>query len=88
MNNIESSKEQFLYQVAKLYYMDKIPQMELAKIYKVSIATISRALKEAEELKRIEIKLNDKAGYIKKLKDNIEKKYNLQKMRFKLKICG
>jgi deoxyribonucleoside regulator len=80
MNNIESNKEQFLYKVAKLYYMDKIPQMELAKIYKVSIATISRALKEAEELKIIEIKVNDKAGYIKKLADNIEKKYNLQKV--------
>ncbi len=77
MSYKELSKEKFLYQISKLYYADKISQQKLAKMYNVSIATISRALREAEELKIVEFKLNDIAHTIKSLEDKIVKKYKL-----------
>lgn len=78
MNYKELSKEQFLYQIAKLYYVDKISQKDLAKIYDLSIASISRALKSAEEQKIIEIKLYDREEIIQKLEHKIKDKYNLK----------
>lgn len=78
MNYKKISKEEFLYQIAKLYYIDKISQKKLANMYKKSTATISRAIQEAEELKIIEIKVRNIGGTKKKLENEIKNKYGLK----------
>jgi deoxyribonucleoside regulator len=72
-------REQFLYEISKLHYMDKISQKELASIYKVSTATISRTLQEAQELGIVNIKVNDVFGTKSRLENGLESKYNLKK---------
>ena len=78
MNYKKITKEEFLYQIAKLHYIDKISQKKLANMYKKSTATISRALQEAEELKIIEIKVKDMGGTKEKLENEIRDKYGLK----------
>ena len=72
-------REQFLYEISKLHYIDKISQKELASIYKVSTATISRTLQEAEDLEIVSIKVNDILGTKRRLEKDLESKYNLKK---------
>ncbi|MHB8277414.1 MAG: sugar-binding transcriptional regulator [Candidatus Humimicrobiaceae bacterium] len=72
-------REQFLYEISKLHYIDKISQKELASIYKVSTATISRTLQEAEDLEVVSIKVNDILGTKRRLEKDLESKYNLKK---------
>ena len=72
-------REQFLYEISKLHYIDRISQKELASIYKVSTATISRTLQEAQELEIVSIKVNDIFGAKRRLENGLESKYNLKK---------
>ena len=72
-------REQFLYEISKLHHIDKISQKELASIYKVSTATISRTLQEAEDLEIVSIKVNDILGTKRRLENDLESKYNLKK---------
>ncbi|MBM3705068.1 MAG: sugar-binding transcriptional regulator [Actinobacteria bacterium] len=72
-------RQQFLYEISKLHYIDKISQKELALIYKVSTATISRTLQEAEDMEIVSIKVNDILGTKRKLENELESKYNLKK---------
>lgn len=72
-------REQFLYEISKLHYMDKISQKELASIYKVSTATISRTLQEAQDLEIVSIKVNDVFGAKRRLENGLESKYKLKK---------
>ncbi|MCL5772164.1 MAG: sugar-binding transcriptional regulator [Actinobacteria bacterium] len=79
MNYKKNPREQFLYEISKLHYIDKISQKELASIYKVSTATISRTLQEAEDLEIVSIKVNDILGTKIRLERDLESKYNLKK---------
>jgi len=79
MNYKKIPREQFLYEISKLHYIDKISQKELASIYKVSTATISRTLQEAEDLEIVSIKVNDILGTKRRLENDLESKYNLKK---------
>jgi deoxyribonucleoside regulator len=72
-------REQFLYEISKLHYMDKISQKELASIYKVSTATISRTLQEAQDMEIVSIKVNDVFGTKRRLESGLESKYSLKK---------
>ena len=72
-------REQLLYEISKLHYMDKISQKELASIYQVSTATISRILKEAEDREIVSINLNDILGIKRRLEKDLEAKYGLKK---------
>ena len=72
-------REQLLYEISKLHYIDKISQKELASIYKVSTATISRTLQEAEDLEIVSIKVNDILGANRRLEKDLEAKYGLKK---------
>lgn len=72
-------REQLLYEISKLHYMDKISQKDLASIYKVSTATISRTLQEAQDLGIVSIKVNDVFGAKRRLENGLESKYNLKK---------
>jgi len=72
-------REQLLYEISKLHYMDKISQKDLASIYKVSTATISRTLQEAQDLEIVSIKVNDVFGAKRRLENGLESKYNLKK---------
>ncbi len=74
-----NQKDYFLYNISRLYYIEKISQNELARIYKVSKATISRGLKEAEEKKIVQININDIFGIKKRLEEKIENKYKIKK---------
>ena len=73
-------RDYFLYNISRFYYIEKIGQDELAKMYKVSKATISRGLKEAEEKKIVEININDIFGIKKRLEERIENKYKIKKV--------
>jgi len=79
MTKIKSyQRNQFLYNISKLYYIEKVSQDELAKVYKVSRATISRGLKEAEENKIVEIHIRDVSGIREKLEEKIKDKYKIK----------
>jgi len=80
MSNKKISREKFLYEISKLHYIDKKSQKELASIYKVSTATISRSLQEAEDLEIVTIKVNDILGIKRRLEKDLESKYNLKKV--------
>jgi len=79
MNYKKIPREQFLFEISKLHFIDKISQKELASIYKVSTATISRTLQEAEDLEIVSIKVNDILGTKRRLEKDLESKYNLKK---------
>jgi len=81
MVKIKSNKrDQFLYNISNLYYIEKISQGKLARMYKVSRATISRGLKEAEGKRIVKIHINDVLGIKGKLEDKIKKKYKIKKV--------
>ncbi len=71
-------RDQFLYNISKLYYIEKVSQDELARIYKVSRATISRGLKEAEEKEIVKIHIRDISGIKEKLEEKIKNKYKIK----------
>jgi len=71
-------RDQFLYNISKLYYIEKVSQDELAKMYKVSRATISRGLKEAEEKEIVKIHIRDISGIKEKLEEKIKDKYKIK----------
>lgn len=79
MNYKKIPREQFLYEISKLHYIDKISQKELASMYEVSTATISRTLQEAEDLEIVCIKVNDILGINRRLEKDLEAKYGLKK---------
>ena len=72
-------RDYFLYNISKLHFIEKINQNKLANMYKVSKATISRGLKEAEEKKIVQININDIFGTKKRLEDKVESKYKIKK---------
>ena len=80
MNYKKIPRKQFLYEISRLYYIDKISQKELSSIYKVSISTISRVLKEAETLGIVIIKVNDILGKKDKLESDLERRFGLKKV--------
>ena len=64
--------------VAKLYYLDKIKQKDIAKMFKTSPMVISRMVKDAEDcgLVQIVVKTPDKIDF--ELSTNIKRKFNLK----------
>ncbi|MHB1252832.1 MAG: sugar-binding transcriptional regulator [Candidatus Humimicrobiaceae bacterium] len=80
MEEKQIDKNKFLYEISKLHYIDKISQKKLSKIYDVSTATISRSLKEAEDLNIVKIEVNDISGSKEKIEKDIERKYKLEKV--------
>jgi len=63
--------------VARMYYYHGISQKEIAKQLGVSIPTVSRILKETLKNGIVQIKIENKQGYCKKLEKALKKKYSL-----------
>jgi deoxyribonucleoside regulator len=78
MKNKTTDKKELIYQIAKLYYVDKFSQKKLSGIYNLSTATISRFINEAENLGIVNIKVRDIVGKNKIIEGEIESKYNLK----------
>ena len=74
------AKRELIYNIAKLHYIDKISQKKLADMYKVSTATISRFINEAEDLNIVDIKVHDVVGANRKIEDGVKAKYDLKKV--------
>jgi len=75
----EEKKIKWLYEVAKLYYEEHFSQDEISDFLKVSRATVSRGLAEAEERGIVQITVIDRLGISDKIAQQIEKKYGLAK---------
>jgi len=75
----EEKKIKWLYDVAKLYYEEHFSQDEISDFLKVSRATVSRGLTEAEERGIVHIAVIDQLGISSKIAQQIEKKYSLSK---------
>jgi deoxyribonucleoside regulator len=80
MKNKKINREELIYKIAKLHYIDKISQKNLASIYNLSTATISRFINEAEELGIVDIKIRDIAGANRKIENKIKEKYDLKRV--------
>ncbi len=68
-----------LYSIAKLYYEEKMSQDEIAAIFNISRATVSRCLVEAEKKNIVQIKVVDLLGLSRGFEEKLEKKYDLKK---------
>ena len=75
----EEDRIRQLYEIAKLYYEDKLSQYEISKIFKVSKATISRCLSEAEDKNIVQMKVVDILGTTKRIEKELENKYKFKK---------
>jgi deoxyribonucleoside regulator len=71
-------KDHFLYILSKLYYVDKVTQDKLSKMFNLSRASISRFLTEAEKKKIFRISIIDISGTKYKLEEKIKDKYKIK----------
>ncbi|NLZ53160.1 MAG: sugar-binding transcriptional regulator [Thermoanaerobacteraceae bacterium] len=69
---------ELMIKVAELYYIDDIPQREIAQKLNISRPKVSRLLKSAKESKLIEIRINYPAPARSQLEKTFEKKFNLK----------
>jgi DNA-binding transcriptional regulator LsrR (DeoR family) len=69
---------ELMIKVAELYYLDDIPQKEIAQKLNISRPKVSRILKSAKENKLIEIRINYPAPARSQLEKTFEKKFNLK----------
>jgi DNA-binding transcriptional regulator LsrR (DeoR family) len=81
-------EDKILYKIAKHYYEDELNVQEIAKLLKMSTATVSRYLKKAREKRIVEIKINPYKEKHDELEDTIEKKYNLREVYVVSTISG
>ena len=68
-----------LYSIAKLYYEEKMSQDEIAAIFNIFRATVSRSLVEAEKKNIVQIKVVDLLGLSRDFEEKLEKKHDLKK---------
>jgi deoxyribonucleoside regulator len=69
---------ELMIKVAEMYYIDDIPQREIAQKLNISRPKVSRLLKSAKENKLIEIRINYPAPARSQLEKTFEKKFNLK----------
>jgi DNA-binding transcriptional regulator LsrR (DeoR family) len=81
-------EDRLLYKIAKHYYEDELNIQEIAKLLKMSIATVSRYLKKARDKKIVEIKINPYKENHDEIEEAIEKKYNLREVYIVSTISG
>jgi DNA-binding transcriptional regulator LsrR (DeoR family) len=68
----------FLFAVAKSYYLDGLSKSEIALRYNISRPTVASILKECKERGIVEIRLNDHAPFVSPLSRELVEKYGLQ----------
>jgi len=73
-------EDKVLYKIAKHYYEDELNIQEISKLFKISIATVSRLLKKARDKRIVEIKINPLKEDSDEIEDAIEKKYGLREV--------
>ena len=68
----------FLFSIAKSYYIDEMTKSEIAILYKISRPTVTTILKECKEKGIVEIKLNDNAPHNSPLARQLVNTYSLK----------
>lgn len=67
----------FLLEVAKHYYLDSMPQSEIAKLYKISRPTVANILRECRKKGVVEIRINDNSCFFSEISRRLVERYNL-----------
>ena len=73
-----NQKEEFLVQVAELYYQQDLNQQEIAKIFNISRPTVSRLLEEARKRKIVEIIIHSPIAKNYELSEAVREAYGLK----------
>ncbi len=76
MNNQQRLNQ--LTEVLHLYYEEGLNQKEIGKIMKVSVSTVSRMLKEAQDMGMVEIVIKYPYATIPSLAKEVREKYGLK----------
>ena len=66
-----------LAKIARLYYLDDVPQREIARRFNVSVATVSRAISKARDLGLVSITIKDSDSRATELERTIEQAFAL-----------
>ena len=72
---------QLLADIAQRYYVEGLPQEEIAKLVGLSRPSISRLLLEAKELGIVEIRINPPIPRVPELENRLAEKFQLQEVR-------
>ncbi len=81
-------ENKLLYKIAKHYYEDEHNIQEIAKLMKMSIATVSRSLKKARDKGVVEIKIRSFKENHDEIEAALEKKYGLREVYIVSTISG
>lgn len=76
---MSENKDYRLFKIAYSYYIDKMTQDQISKMYGISRSNVSMMLNEARNKGIIEIKVNFPEMYKHDLEEELSKKYNLKK---------
>jgi DNA-binding transcriptional regulator LsrR (DeoR family) len=68
---------ELLVSIAKNYYVDSIPQSEIAKLYNISRPTVAAILKECKEKGIVEIRINDTSPFSSPVAEQLKNNYGL-----------
>ena len=68
----------FLYTIAKSYYIDEMSKSKIAELYKISRPTVASILKKCKEKGIVEIRLNDNSPHNSPLARQLAKTYDLE----------
>jgi len=74
-------QNRLLYKISRDYYVNQLTQHDIAKRLGLSRIKVSRLLKQARRENVVSITLNQPAGLLADLEENIEKKYHLEEAR-------
>ncbi|MCT4544827.1 MAG: sugar-binding transcriptional regulator [Vallitalea sp.] len=80
MNTLNKEEKQLLVDVSVLYYLEGKTQSEIAKQLFLSRPKVSRLLKKAREKRIVDISINYETDEIEKLKGEISRKFNVDKV--------
>ncbi len=75
---MDSDKNNQILQVARMYYIDRIPQNKISQIIGLSKPTVSRLIKKAQELGYVKIQIEQPQALTSNLENVLKKKYNLK----------
>ena len=67
----------FMFSIAKSYYIDEISKSKIAELYGISRPTVASILKECKEKGIVEIRLNDNSPHNSPLARQLVTTYNL-----------
>jgi len=77
-----------LLQVARLYYVERLSQQEVAKRLDISRSNVSRMLSDAQQQGIVEIRINDPAGRERALERQLEETFGLQEARVAQRLAA